>query len=181
MAFFPIIRVLKPWDIRFLGKRHHPIKRVRASVSTPSAESGLACLGLFRIHALNSTPLCTLCSVTVSAHQKGKTKRLGVVPIRRRTGWPIIYDYTMPAYWYGKAATQGNIVAESNLGNAYFFGQGVPNNYNMAVYWWRLFAAQGNVYAENNINALKTLGRKSELIRRILRSFAKNLLKNMGR
>ncbi|MHB1880662.1 MAG: tetratricopeptide repeat protein [Acidithiobacillus sp.] len=50
-----------------------------------------------------------------------------------------------------QSAQQGNANAEYNLGNAYFNGQGVPQNYAQAVYWWRKAADQGYADAENNL------------------------------
>jgi TPR repeat protein len=38
-------------------------------------------------------------------------------------------NYTEAVYWYNKAAEQGYVYAEYNLGYAYFYGQGVHQNY----------------------------------------------------
>lgn len=47
-----------------------------------------------------------------------------------------------------QSAAQGDARAEFNLGDAYYFGQGVPKNYVQTVYWWRKAAQQGNAVGE---------------------------------
>ena len=37
--------------------------------------------------------------------------------------------------WYEKAANQGNIFAQSNLGWMYEVGEGTKKDYNKALYW----------------------------------------------
>ena len=63
-------------------------------------------------------------------------------------------DYTKAAYWYRKAADQGDADAEFNLGILYFNGYGMPKNYNQAAYWYKKSAAQGDVRAELNLGML---------------------------
>ena len=46
--------------------------------------------------------------------------------------------------WYQAAADQGYAIAQSNMGNIYFNGWGVPQNYEEAVKWYRLAAEQGD-------------------------------------
>lgn len=47
-------------------------------------------------------------------------------------------------------AEQGNARAQSNLGNMYYNGRGVPQNYVSAYMWWNLAAAQGHENTQAN-------------------------------
>jgi TPR repeat protein len=56
-----------------------------------------------------------------------------------------------------KEAEQGNANAQYNLGNAYYLGQGVPQDYTQAAVWYRKAAEQGIQYAQLNLgNAYRT-------------------------
>jgi TPR repeat protein len=59
--------------------------------------------------------------------------------------------------WWRRAADQGNVVAQHNLGVMYANGRGVPQNYAEAYKWWSLAAAQG--YAKAVTNRDRLLGR----------------------
>lgn len=50
-----------------------------------------------------------------------------------------------------KAAEQGSAIAQFNLGHAYDFGQGVPQDYTKSVRWYRKAAEQGNAAAQASI------------------------------
>ena len=52
--------------------------------------------------------------------------------------------------WYRLAADQGLDLAQSNLGNMYDNGYGVPQDYIQAHMWFNLAAAQGNEDAIGN-------------------------------
>jgi len=54
---------------------------------------------------------------------------------------------------------QGDAVAQSNLGNMYRDGYGVPEDDAEAVRWWRLAAEQGNAYAQANLGFVYGEGR----------------------
>jgi len=58
-------------------------------------------------------------------------------------------NYSQAAYWYRKAAEQGNANAQHNLGNCYYYGKGVEQDYTQAVYLYRKAAEQGNSDAQN--------------------------------
>lgn len=60
----------------------------------------------------------------------------------------IEQSYEKAVYWYRKAAEQGNMVAQHNLGNCYYKGEGVTQNYNEAIQWYRKAAEQGDSYAQ---------------------------------
>ena len=57
--------------------------------------------------------------------------------------------------WYRKAAEQGQVDAQYNLGSFYRKGWGVPKDYAEAVKWYRKAAEQGD---EDAKAALKRLG-----------------------
>ena len=53
--------------------------------------------------------------------------------------------------WYRIAADQGYARAQTNLGNMYSNGEGVPENDAEAVRWYRLAAGQGHARAQYNL------------------------------
>jgi TPR repeat protein len=53
----------------------------------------------------------------------------------------------------------GNALAQYNLGDLYYHGQGVPQNYEMAKYWFGQSAAQNNADAQNGLGVLYYYGR----------------------
>jgi len=63
--------------------------------------------------------------------------------------------------WYSKAAEQGQVNAQYNVGYAYHFGDGVNIDYDKAMNWYAKAAAQGNADAQQNLNALKRKTGKS--------------------
>ena len=60
-------------------------------------------------------------------------------------------SYKKAAYWYNKAAEQGNPVAQYNIGAFYYKGLGVKQSDSKAFYWWKKAAEQGNPDAQNLI------------------------------
>src|ERR1700760_994373 len=63
-------------------------------------------------------------------------------------------DLTQSAYWYRKAADQGNPAAQVYLGYMYTVGIGLPQDKAEAVRWYRRAASSGNAEAEINLAAL---------------------------
>ena len=61
-------------------------------------------------------------------------------------------DYREAARWFRKAAEQGNVIAQFNLGELYFYGWGVDQNDTEAARWYRKAAEQGYELA---VEALK--------------------------
>ena len=53
------------------------------------------------------------------------------------------HDYVQAAFWYRKAAEQGNADAQYDLGDSYLFGHGVPVDYAQGIMWLRKAAEQG--------------------------------------
>ena len=60
-------------------------------------------------------------------------------------------DDRMAAEWYRKAAEQGEMTAQFNLGLSYAKGQGVIKNEAEAVKWYRMAAEQGYASAQFNL------------------------------
>ncbi|MDD5279732.1 MULTISPECIES: tetratricopeptide repeat protein [Acidithiobacillus] len=60
-------------------------------------------------------------------------------------------DYAKANSWYEKAVAQGYARAENKLGDAYYYGQGVPQVYAKANSWYKKAAAQGYAVAEFNL------------------------------
>ncbi len=50
--------------------------------------------------------------------------------------------------WYLKAAEQGHPIAQQNLGEMYFFGQGVNRDVDIALEWYLKAAEQGDEIAQ---------------------------------
>ncbi len=59
-------------------------------------------------------------------------------------------DYTQAAYWFRKAANQGDAYAQYNLGFLYANGQGVPRNYVIASALYDLAVTNGYQTAAAN-------------------------------
>ena len=60
-------------------------------------------------------------------------------------------DYEKAADLYQKAAVQGEARAQNNLGDYYYYGNGVSQSYEKAVEWYQKAAAQGYAIAQNNL------------------------------
>ena len=67
-------------------------------------------------------------------------------------------DLSHAAYWYRKAAEQGNATAQNNLGILYHEGQGVAKNDRVAADWLSKAANQGNASAQYNLSELYAHG-----------------------
>ena len=59
-------------------------------------------------------------------------------------GLEVPKDFDKALKWYGKAANQGNAVAQCNLGVIYQNGYGAAKDYDEALKWYRKAAEQGN-------------------------------------
>ena len=53
--------------------------------------------------------------------------------------------------WYVKAAAQGQVKAQFNLGTLCFNGEGGPKDYQQALQWFPLAADQGEALAQTKI------------------------------
>ena len=79
-------------------------------------------------------------------------------------------NYEKAAYWYLKAAEQGNGSAMNNLANCYKHGNGVEKDSIKAVEWYKKSAQQGAPWAQHN---LAICYEKGEGVRRNYRSAIK--------
>ncbi len=67
-------------------------------------------------------------------------------------------DYASAMTWFRKAAEQGNVVGQNNIGWLYQNGWGVQQNYAEAVTWYRKAADQGYATAQGNLGWLYQKG-----------------------
>jgi TPR repeat protein len=68
----------------------------------------------------------------------------------------VTQDRAKAVAWFLKAAEQGNVKAQYNLGVMYDTGAGVPRSHTQAVAWYSKAADQGDADAKR---ALQRLGR----------------------
>lgn len=83
----------------------------------------------------------------------------------------FIKDYSQAVKWFSKAAEQGHIEAQVQLGICYENGLGVDKNKDKAYYWWQKAAEQGHESAISYI--------KSEESHRILEQALKGEISSM--
>ena len=60
-------------------------------------------------------------------------------------------NYSEAVKYFRKAAEQGYAKAQNNLGDCYYWGNGVEKNYAEAVKWFKKAAEQGDAYAQCNL------------------------------
>ena len=70
----------------------------------------------------------------------------------------VVRDYTEAVKWYRKAAEQGDVNAQCELGRMYDHGWGVEQNYAEAVKWYRKAAEQGHAIAQRNLGMMYANG-----------------------
>jgi TPR repeat protein len=68
------------------------------------------------------------------------------------------WRFTQAAFWYRKAAEQGDVDAQYNLGSLYYDGRGVPHDYAQAVLWFRKAAERGDSDAQDELGDLYLSG-----------------------
>lgn len=73
-------------------------------------------------------------------------------------------DATEALRWYVKAARQGHINAQYNLGVMYNLGDGVPRDYAKAVKWYLEAAEQGHREAQYNLAYMYRSGKDLPLL-----------------
>ena len=74
--------------------------------------------------------------------------------IMRREG--VARDDTEAATWFRKAAEQGVVEAQADLGSMYHEGEGVARDYFEAATWLRKAAEQGNAWAQFYLGLMYT-------------------------
>lgn len=67
-------------------------------------------------------------------------------------------DYEQAFLWCKKAAEQGDVTAQLNLGLMYKEGEGVLQDYEQSFYWYRKSAKQGNANAQNSLGIMYECG-----------------------
>jgi TPR repeat protein len=60
--------------------------------------------------------------------------------------------------WFRKAADQGSVVAQNNLGEMYLNGHGMRQDYAEALKWFRKAADRGLAVAQNNLGLMYARG-----------------------
>ena len=63
-------------------------------------------------------------------------------------------DSVKAAYWWHKAANQGIVEAQFNLGTCYEKGNGVTKDLSEAVKWYKMAAKQGDRDAQKKLKKL---------------------------
>jgi TPR repeat protein len=113
----------------------------------------LLLFGVYLISPLNA--LAAPVSYDVSQPQGGaetghvrKEVELGEAYL---TGQGAPRDLKQAAYWYEKAAGEGDPVAQNQIGYLYQTGLGVPHDPIRAVHWYQLAAANGLTRAKVNL------------------------------
>ena len=71
------------------------------------------------------------------------------------TGAGAVENKAKAVKWYRRAAEQGNVDAQLNLGDIYARGDGVPGNLAEAVKWFRLAAEQGHADAQFSLDVMR--------------------------
>jgi hypothetical protein len=69
-------------------------------------------------------------------------------------GKGVVQDYAEAILWYRKAAEQGDVLAQLNLGVMYDEGKGVVEDYVEAIRWFRKAAEQGDARAQYNLGLM---------------------------
>jgi TPR repeat protein len=67
-------------------------------------------------------------------------------------------DFKEAFKWYQKAADQGNVGAQNNLGSMYNLGEGVEQDFKEAVKWYQKAADQGDAIAQDNLGGMYVRG-----------------------
>jgi TPR repeat protein len=70
-------------------------------------------------------------------------------------GIGVTKDSKKALFWYKKAALQGEVKSQNNLGVMYLRGEGVPRDVEQAKYWYKMAADQGNEEAIRMFTNLK--------------------------
>ena len=65
-------------------------------------------------------------------------------------GQDVPQSYEEAVKWFRKAAEQGHVNGQNNLGEMYYFGLGVSQSYEEAAKWYRKAAEQGHANGQSN-------------------------------
>jgi len=78
--------------------------------------------------------------------------------LRYETGEDVPQDYERAAFWYRRAAEQGDGLAQNNLAALYEEGKGVTQSFELAAFWYQKAAEQGDAGAQGNLGLLYESG-----------------------
>jgi TPR repeat protein len=111
---------------------------------------------LFAVHlvsqsyALAASVSPDIPQIEVRAEDGGVSKQLALGEAYL-TGHGAPHDLKQAAYWYEKAAGQGDPMAQNQIGYFYQVGLGVPADPVRAVHWYQLAASNGLTRAKVNL------------------------------
>ena len=80
---------------------------------------------------------------------------MSVKPPKAEVAQGVAQDYAEAVKWWRKAAEQGYVLAQLNLGTSYAEGQGVAQDYVSAHMWFNLAAAQGWITGRKRRDAIQ--------------------------
>ena len=78
-------------------------------------------------------------------------------------GVETLQDTKQAVYWYTKAAEQGHVQAQYELGSLYLFSgdDNVPQDYKQSVKWYTKAAEQGHILAQNKLGHMYEVGEEA--------------------
>ena len=85
-------------------------------------------------------------------------KQIDRLSFRSEEGWGVKQSDRQAAKWFRKAAGQGHVNAQHNLGVMYEQGLGVEQDYCQAAEWFRKAAGQGDAGAQHNLGLMYEQG-----------------------
>jgi TPR repeat protein len=113
----------------------------------------------------NLTDYIAQATNTIAAHEKPYLT-YDIIITDLRTIWLVealnaykSKDYVTALIQFRVLAANGNVEAQTNLGNMYYIGTGVPQSDVTAAAWFRLAAYKGNPQAENTLGSMYEAGR----------------------
>lgn len=74
------------------------------------------------------------------------------------TGQGVKQNHRQVVFWLNKAAEQGDVDSQYNLGNMFNTGRGVKRDPQQAIYWWNKAAEQGYALAQFNLGVSYSSG-----------------------
>jgi uncharacterized protein len=94
------------------------------------------------------SPVATLFYTNTISHAQ---YQLGLMYYK---GQGVAQDYKQAAFWYQKAADQGNANGQYNLGVMYDNGRGVAQDYKQAAFWYQKAADQEDALGQYNLGIM---------------------------
>lgn len=117
------------------------------------------------LNELKTAPACTwddLATLTTKA-ESGDAQACRILSIKYEKGTPDLpVNEKLAIHWLKKAAEGGDLVAQYNLGAAFFNGAGVPKDEKAAMEWLRKAAVGGNAGAQETLGRLILIDTKNK-------------------